>query len=287
MALEGLRKLEYRGYDSAGLAAIFPDQMRPIETERTTGFVADLVTKANERFAGSHIAIGHTRWATHGRVSDRNAHPHSSNDGSISIVHNGIIENASELLIKAEKNGFSLSSETDSEVIVHLIDHELKNQPPGGSVLEAFASSIEHLEGSWAIAAIVSGFDGILVASSGAPMVIGKGPEKMLISSDIQPLHGLCSEVAYLSDGDIVSLEKNEIKTPKGHAPLKFEELGGEYHEQDPGKFNHMMLKEIHDQVISVTNAISGRISADGISASLGGMSLSPSEIVKLDRSGI
>ena len=202
--LEGLRKLEYRGYDSAGLAAIFNEG--PIETERTTGYVSDLVTKANGRFDGARISIGHTRWATHGGVTDTNAHPHSSNDGTISIVHNGIIENASELLERVKNLGYDVHSETDSELIVHLLDHELKTQPSNKTTLDAFNSTVSLLRGSWAIAVIITGLEAILVARNGAPLIVGRGHKSICISSDVQPFFGGCSEVAYMNDGDVFSI---------------------------------------------------------------------------------
>ena len=208
--LEGLRKLEYRGYDSAGLAAIFPEQEGPIETERTTGYVADLVSKANGRFTGASISIGHTRWATHGGVTDSNAHPHSSADGKITIVHNGIIENSMDLAQRVNNLGYSMSSETDTEVFVHLLDYELKTQPDHFNHLDAFCSVVSQLQGSWAIAAIISGMEGILVSRNGAPLVIGRGLDNISVSSDVQPFYGACSEVAYMTDEIIFSFLRRE-----------------------------------------------------------------------------
>jgi len=283
--LEGLRKLEYRGYDSAGLAAIFSSsESTPIETEKTTGYVSNLVSKVNGRFDGAEISIGHTRWATHGGVTDNNAHPHSSVDGKITIVHNGIIENATSLSSRLANLGYSLSSETDTEVIVHLLDHEIKTQSDDLSILDAFCNVISKLRGSWALAAIVSGHEGILVSRSGAPLVIGRGEGGISVSSDIQPFYGACSEVAYMSDGDNFLLTTKGIVAKKdSHVPA-FEALEGVYDEEDPGNFPHMMLKEIHDQPTSLSNVLSGRISSDGISAELHGFDLSPSEIRKLER---
>ena len=273
--LEGLRKLEYRGYDSAGLAAIFPGHEGPIETERTTGYVSDLVSKANGRFRGARISIGHTRWATHGGVTDSNAHPHTSNDGTITIVHNGIIENASELQERVENLGYSIKSETDSELFVHLFHHQLNSKTDSCSPLEAFSSAVNQLSGSWAMAAIVADRDEILVARRGAPLIIGRGHNKICVSSDVQPFYGVCSEVAFLNDGDILSISESGIKSYKPGEEPPFEILEGTWEAEDKGVFEHLMLKEIHDQPISVSNVLGGRISSDGKRAGLQGFHLS------------
>ncbi len=282
--LQGLAKLEYRGYDSAGLAAIFDNHQGPIETERTTGYVSDLVSKANGRFLGAKISIGHTRWATHGGVSDTNAHPHSSNDGKITIVHNGIIENTYDLLEMVTNLGYEMKSETDSEIIVHLMHHHLQNQSPSKTTLDALVSTVNLLRGSWAIAVIMSDYDEILVARQGAPLIVGRSHDKICISSDVQPFYGVCSEVAYLNDGDVFSISSDGIKsTDLGKIP-PFENLEGVFEEQDKGIFPNLMLKEIHDQPISISNVLGGRISSDGKKAGLQGFSLSPNEMRKLNR---
>ena len=285
--LDGLMKLEYRGYDSAGLAAIFPGNEGPIKTERTTGYVSDLASKANGRFKGAIISIGHTRWATHGGVTDSNAHPHASNDGSITIVHNGIIENAPSLMEMVSNYGYEIKSETDSEVIVHLLDHQLKTQSDGKTPLDAFQSTINMLEGSWAIAVLITGLDGMLVARKGAPLIVGKSLDSFFISSDVQPFYGCCTEVSYMNEGDVLCITPDGIETSSETAEPHFETLEGVYEGEDPGIFGHMMLKEIHDQPLSLSNALSGRISADGLNAALGGISLSPDEIRNLDRINI
>ncbi len=282
--LEGLRKLEYRGYDSAGLAVLFPEKSGPIETEKTTGYVSDLVSKANGRFSGAHISIGHTRWATHGRVTDGNAHPHSSDDGNITIVHNGIIENSQELSEKTSNLGYTFSSETDTEVIVHLLDHELKTQSKQKNYLDAFSAVMSQLTGSWAIAAMVSGLDGILVSRNGAPLVIGRGDGNISVASDVQPFYGACSEVAYMTDGDIFLISNDGISSQEDIQAPNFQVLEGTFDEQDPGIFEHMMMKEIFDQPTSLSNVLSGRISADGLRADLGGLTLSSEEIKNLER---
>ena len=282
--LDGLRKLEYRGYDSAGLAAIFTNHKGPVETERTTGYVSDLVSKANGRFDGARISIGHTRWATHGGVTDYNAHPHSSNDGKISVVHNGIIENTSELLERVNNLGYHVNSETDSELIVHLLDHELKTQSKSKTPLDAFEATVSLLKGSWAIAVIMTGMEAILVARNGAPLVIGKGHNTICVSSDIQPFYGICSQVAYINDGDVFSVTNEGVKAGEEFQLPSFSILEGTYEEQDAGVFEDLMLKEIFDQPVSLTNVLSGRVSSDGLRVELGGLELNPEEINSLER---
>ena len=282
--LEGLRKLEYRGYDSAGLAALFPEHVGPVQTERTTGYVSDLVSKANGRLDGASIAIGHTRWATHGGVTDTNAHPHASNDGTITIVHNGIIENAANLLERVENMGYDVKSETDSELIVHLLDNEMKTQAKNKSPLDAFESTVSKLRGSWAIAVIITGMEGILIARHGAPLIVGRGHDCVSVSSDVQPFYGSCSEVAYLNDGDVFMVTRNGIEGNREKLVPEFETLEGVYEEENSGIFPHMMLKEIHDQPVSLTNVLGGRISADGSRAELGGFELAPEQMRNLSR---
>ena len=287
--LEGLRRLEYRGYDSAGLAALFDahDRNSRVETERAVGYVADLADKVNGRFKNSVIAIGHTRWATHGGVTEVNAHPHSSTDGLMSVVHNGIIENTSELLSEIKESGYNMSSETDTELIVHLLHQALGDHRTPEVALDAFSSVIERLQGSWALAVIVSGMNGILVAKNGAPLVIGRCENCVSISSDPMTLYGSCSEVAYLDDGDVAYVSKEKIDVISDSADLLFAPHNGDYSPEDPGVFDHMMLKEIYDQPTAFQNAIAGRVSADGKNAMLSGFQLNPNELRNLDRINI
>jgi len=287
--LEGLRRLEYRGYDSAGLAALFDayDRNARVETERAVGYVADLANKVNGRFKHSVIAIGHTRWATHGGVTEVNAHPHSSMDGLMSVVHNGIIENTSELLSEIKESGYNMSSETDTELIVHLLHQALGNQRTPEAALDAFSSVIERLHGAWAIAVIVSGMNGILVAKNGAPLVIGRCENCVSISSDPMTLYGSCSEVAYLDDGDVAYVSKEKIDVISDSADISFAPHSGDYSPEDPGVFDHMMLKEIHDQPTAFQNAIAGRVSADGKNAMLSGFQLNPNELRNLEKINI
>ncbi len=284
--LEGLRRLEYRGYDSAGIAALFnvEDAKSQVKTERSVGYVSDLVSKVNGRFRDSRIAIGHTRWATHGGVNETNAHPHSSVDGLISVVHNGIIENTNELLANIREDGYELKSETDTELIVHLLHSAIGENRKPQDILEAFNDVISQLRGGMAVAAVVSGLNGILVARAGAPLVLGRCMDCISVSSDPLPLYGICSEVCYLEDGDVALISREEVIFSDSSRKPEFREHEGTYSPADPGIFNHMMLKEIHDQPTALQNAIAGRISPDGRTARLSGFSLSTEQLRGLSR---
>jgi len=284
--LEGLRRLEYRGYDSSGIAALLnsTDKNAKVETERSVGHVAALAAKVNGKFKNSTVSIGHTRWATHGGVSEINAHPHSSSDGLMSVVHNGIIENTSDLLKELTQSGYSVVSETDTEVIIHLLHQEIGGMRDPEIVLDALKSVTSKLNGAWALAILVSGIEGIFVARNGAPLVIGRCPSCVSVSSDPLPLYGTCSEVAYLDDGDISFISKEKISLISSSSKLSFSPHKGNYSPEDPGNFPHMMLKEIFDQPSSFQNAISGRLSASGDAAMLSGFTLEPSKLRALER---
>ena len=169
-------------------------------------------------------------------------------------------------------------------MIVHLLDYELKKQSPEKNHLEAFCNVISQLEGHWALAVITTDLEGILISRHGAPMVIGKGVDNISISSDVQPFYGACSEVAYMNDGDNFLLTKDGVIAIDSKDIPKFNYLEGVYDEQDPGMFTHMMMKEINDQPVSLSNVLSGRISAKGYNARLNGFTLTTDEILKLDK---
>ena len=228
----------------------------------------------------SGILDGRDTW----RVTDSNAHPHTSNDGTITLVHNGIIENAFDLQSKVENLGYSIKSETDSELIVHSLHNEITTQKDTKSRLKALESTVGMLKGSWAIAVIFSGEESIYVARNGAPLVLGRGHDILCVSSDIQPLYGICSEVSYLNDGDIVKISRESIESRNPEYTAHFETLNGDFERSEKGPFPNYMLKEIHEQPISLSNVLGGRISSDGRKAALGGFSLNPSEIRSLRR---
>ncbi len=257
--VSGLRKLEYRGYDSAGVATLGEDGM---EIRRAVGKLDNLESVlASEPVIGT-TGIGHTRWATHGRPSEQNAHPHRS--GNVVVIHNGIIENYVAIREQLVAEGREIRSETDTEVISHLVDRELTN---GRSLLEATRAAISQLDGSYAIVVMSHREpDRLIAAKNSTPVVIGIGEDECFVASDIPALLDYTRDVLFLEDGEIAEVERGAVRI------LKFD---GEPVEREPkrvtwdpvtaqkGGYKHFLLKEIHEQPQAIIDTMRGRISQE------------------------
>jgi len=262
--IEGLKRLEYRGYDSAGVA-IINDSSKQLERQRVTGKVAELEAKLNESALSSQIGIAHTRWATHGKPSQENAHPHFSKN-TIAIVHNGIIENHHLLREQLEQNGYEFSSDTDTEVIAHQIHYHL-NQ--GKDLYAAFSASLQMIEGTYAIALISPLMPGhVLAARRGSPLVIGLGVGEYFIASDVAALISVTQRVIFLEDGDIVDLQHNQfsISDLSGNPVTRPEHLSQLQADAiERGEYRHYMHKEIFEQPQAIIETLEGRIHNDRV----------------------
>ncbi len=268
--LDGLRRLEYRGYDSAGIAV----SNGSITVVKQIGRVDALAQTVPESIEGT-VGISHTRWATHGGVNDQNAHPHLSADGSVAIVHNGIIENYRRLRAALEAEGVRFLSETDSEVLAHLIQ---RSRESVSSPLEAVRRALRRVRGTWGLCAMFRD-DGVIVcARHGSPLVIGIGEGETFIASDQHALTPYTQRVIFLEDGDLALLTPGDITTHRleggssdAHVTV-IEEVWGE---ADLGDYPHFMLKEIHEQPESLRHCISGRLVLRDGNGRLGGLDLS------------
>ena len=277
LLLEGLRRLEYRGYDSTGIAV----KNGTVAIHKKVGKVQDLRSVLPSSIEGS-IGIAHTRWATHGGVTDENAHPHSSANGKVVIVHNGIIENARILRTSLEVQGVELQSETDSEALAHIIERELSiDDDPE----EAVRRALRQVRGTWGICALFTDHDTIICARNGSPLIIGQGVNEMFISSDPHALTAHTQQVIYLEDGDLVTLTATSVKisTLKGGASeTKSSILENNWGEAELGEFPHYMLKEIYEQPDAIRHCISGRLNRSDGSGRLGGLKLTPAMLAKI-----
>ena len=277
LLLEGLRRLEYRGYDSTGIAV----KNGTINVHKKVGKVQDLRTVLPSSIPGT-LGIAHTRWATHGGVTDENAHPHESAEGKVVIVHNGIIENARMLRTSLSVQGVALSSETDSEALAHIIERELSvdNNPE-----EAVRRALRQARGTWGICALFKDHDTIVCARNGSPLIIGQGVDEMFISSDPHALTAHTQQVIYLEDGDLATLTATSVKLSTlkgGKSQTKSSILESEWGESELGEFPHFMLKEIYEQPYAIRHCISGRLDRAGGSGRLGGLKLNPSDLAKV-----
>ena len=261
--LEGLQRLEYRGYDSAGLATLESDN--EILRNRQIGKVANLVAEVGNLDLNGTIGIAHTRWATHGSVLVENTHPHMSGD-NLALVHNGIIENNQVLKVQLQEIGYQFLSDTDSEVIVHLIDSCLKE---GFSLIEAVRKSVKRLDGAYAIAVISTDFpDRIVAARSGCPLVIGKGIGENFVASDVLALQAVTDRFIFLEEGDLVELTSDTIdiwnleNSSVIRADIKIE-VGKD--DLDKGRFRHFMEKEIFAQPEVLKESIGARLGKEKV----------------------
>jgi len=256
--IEGLRRLEYRGYDSAGVAVL--NGANHIKRLRTVGKVRKLQDALVADPTHSGLGIAHTRWATHGVPSERNAHPHISKDG-VAIVHNGIIENHDELREEAKREGYEFSSETDTEVIAHRIHHHLKVT---GDLFKAVRATVSELEGAYALAVISQDEpDRIVIARQGCPVVIGLGEHENFVASDVAALLPVTRNFIFLEEGDVGEIRRNSVRIldREGNTvqrPAKLSELSADAAEK--GEFAHYMLKEIHEQPRAVAQTLDERV---------------------------
>ncbi|WP_435317305.1 glutamine--fructose-6-phosphate transaminase (isomerizing) [Haloarchaeobius sp. TZWSO28] len=253
--ITGLENLEYRGYDSAGVAI---QNGSGVEVHKRSGRVSELKEEVPLQ-KRAEMGIGHTRWSTHGPPTDENAHPHTPADENVAVVHNGIIENYSELRADLEARGHEFTSDTDTEVIPHLVDEHLeKTDDPE----VAFRKSVQQLEGSYAIAAIFDGHDSIFAARQGSPLVVGVDDDAYYLASDVPAFLDYTDDVMYLEDGDVVVVEDGDLSlTDVDGSPVTREVQTVDWDPSETGKgvYDHYMLKEINHQPTALSNTIQGR----------------------------
>ena len=271
LLLTGLKRLEYRGYDSAGLAIVGNGGL---QVQKKEGKVDDLRKALSNGSMEGTLGVGHTRWATHGAPSDDNAHPHQSSDGTFAVVHNGIIENHGVIKKNLKEKGYQFDSETDTEVLVHLIE-EVKREA-GLSLPEAVRQALSQVVGAYGIAVVSMEEPDLLIAArKGSPLILGVGDGEYFIGSDAAPLVEHTRQVVYLSDGEMATVRRSgyEVRTIDNE-PLQKEvhELEWSLGEIEKGGYEHFMLKEIMEQPDALEDAMRGRVHPDKGEIVLGGL---------------
>jgi glucosamine--fructose-6-phosphate aminotransferase (isomerizing) len=256
--MEGLRRLEYRGYDSAGIAVL--NGTAHLKRVRTVGKVKMLQDAIDADPTHGKVGIAHTRWATHGVPSERNAHPHVSHDG-LAIVHNGIIENHEELRAELKKLGYAFSSETDTEVIAHRVHHHLQSLK---DLFKAVRATVAELEGAYALAVVSEAEpERIILAREGCPVVVGLGVDENFVASDVAALLPVTRRFMFLEEGDVADIRRTSIKVldkngDKAERPVRESELSADAAEK--GQYRHFMLKEIHEQPRAIADTLAERV---------------------------
>lgn len=280
--VKGLKRLEYRGYDSAGIALLD----KGLNVYKKQGKVADLQSFISSQNTAGNVGIGHTRWATHGAPSDVNAHPHTDGSGRFALVHNGIIENYGTLKEQLETRGHVFKSETDSEVLAHLIEDIVQNE--NVTLAQAVRMAIQQVVGAYAIVVIdQESPDQLIAARKGSPLVIGIGEQEFFFASDATPIIEYTNEVVYLDDYEIAVVSKDQLKiTSKEDVPQTpyIQTLEMEMESIEKGGYDHFMLKEIYEQPRSISDCMRGRVSADDNNIHLGGMIEVQDKLLAADR---
>jgi glutamine---fructose-6-phosphate transaminase (isomerizing) len=280
--LEGLHRLEYRGYDSAGVAVVYRGKL---QVTKTAGRVQDLRDRVNDKVK-SHVGIGHTRWATHGEPNEINAHPHLDTEGHIAVVHNGIIENAEQLRAQLTAAGVTLVSDTDTEALAHLVAGELHTG--GGSPEDAVRRALSRVEGTYGLLVLdVRRPEELVVARNGSPIVLGLGESEMFVASDVAALVRHTQQVVYLDDGEVATVRANGYQTrtldnqQTSKQPMTVEAEDGDY---ELGAYEDYMRKEIHEQPQALRRVVSGRLDERFATARLGGINLEARDLRSVRR---
>jgi glucosamine--fructose-6-phosphate aminotransferase (isomerizing) len=287
--VEGLRRLQYRGYDSAGLAVLGGAQLH---IRKKKGSIDDglAVLLRLDPAAGS-TGIGHTRWATHGPPSDENSHPHLDQSGKIAVVHNGVIENCDRLKQRLVAKGHTFSSATDTEVLAHLIGEYYETRQPkngGPSLTEAVCEALREVIGTYGIAVVHAGQPGIMVgARRGSPLIIGVGEGENFLTSDANAIVAHTRQAVYLNDYDVATITSDKFDVQNlgsDTAKVQISRLEFEAQDAERGEYPHFMLKEIFEQPRTIENALRGRIDFEGATARFGGLNMTSSELRGIGR---
>ena len=293
--IEGLRRLEYRGYDSSGVATIDDGEFA---VTKTAGRVDGLAAKLESHPAHGNVGIGHTRWATHGPAVDLNAHPHVGGDQVVALVHNGVIENFRELKQQLAERGYYCKSATDTEVVAQLVAAELDSRPAAiGAVspsdqyaplVGAVQAALAQLRGTYGLAMVFREWPDVIVAARlGSPLVIGVGDGEHFIASDGSPLVGHTDRIVYLADHELALVTAQSIRVihrEEGHIHHDVKVLDIDTSQVELGSFPHYMLKEIFEQPETITAAMRGRLNREEATAVFGGLNLTPQQLRMIDR---
>ena len=287
--VEGLRRLQYRGYDSAGIAVLHDGSL---EIRKRKGKIDEgLAPLLRDMPAPGFLGIGHTRWATHGPPSDENSHPHLDQSGKIAIVHNGIIENCDRLKEKLVQAGHTFRSATDTEVLAHLIGTHLQRyagDSNASALAQAVCDALREVIGTYGIAVISSEHPGVIVgARRGSPLIIGIGEGENFLASDANAIVAHTRQVVYLNDYDVatVTADRFDVQNLGAEtAKVQISRLEFDSEDAERGDYPHFMLKEIYEQPRTIENALRGRVDMEGATAKFGGLNMTAAELRSIER---